>query len=251
MTTPKTTPNDEQNHTIITSADELLRRYAAGERDFRGADLTEATLTEATLRGADLTEATLRGADLTEATLTGADLYRADLTGADLTEADLTEATLTGAGLYRADLREADLNRADLRGADLYRADLYRADLRGADLYRADLRGADLRGADLRGAKNPPSSSHDFLAEILRQAASTDYERRSVAGLVLISPNWCWEDFGRVSQAHWSPEVRAWIAATLAPWPALVTLAQRYGVIERDAHATDEKATNNATNEEA
>ena len=68
-----------------------------------------------------------------------ADLREADLHGADLRGADLREADLHG-----ADLRGADLREADLHGADLREADLREADLHGADLYGADLHGADL-----------------------------------------------------------------------------------------------------------
>ena len=88
----------------------------------------------------------LGGADLSEADLSGADLRGAYLGGADLSEADLNGADLRG-----ADLREAYLNGAHLRGADLSRADL-----RGADLREAYLNGAHLRGADLWGAENVP-----------------------------------------------------------------------------------------------
>jgi hypothetical protein len=94
--------------------DELLTAYAAGERDFVGANLTRAILTWANLSGANLSEATLRGANLTGATLRGADLYKADLTEASLREADLYKADLSG-----ATLRGADLTGASLTGADL------------------------------------------------------------------------------------------------------------------------------------
>jgi|SRR5579859_256293 len=93
--------------------------------------------------------ADLYGADLREANLYGANLRGADLYGADLREANLREADLRGADLYGADLREANLREADLRGANLYGANLYEA-----DLYGANLRGANLYGADLRGAKD-------------------------------------------------------------------------------------------------
>ncbi len=56
---------------------ELLTAYAAGRRDFSGANLSDATLRDADLRGADLSGATLR-----DATLRGATLSRADLSGA-------------------------------------------------------------------------------------------------------------------------------------------------------------------------
>jgi hypothetical protein len=94
--------------------DELLRRYAAGERDFRRANLYMADLRGAYLSGTNLYMANLRGANLS-----GAHLYMADLS--------------------EADLSRADLSGADLRGADLYMADLYMADLRKAHLSRANL----------------------------------------------------------------------------------------------------------------
>ncbi len=66
---------------------ELLTAYAAGRRDFSGANLSDATL-----RGADLSGATLRDADLRYATLRDADLRGADLSGATLSRADLSGA---------------------------------------------------------------------------------------------------------------------------------------------------------------
>ena len=94
----------------------------------------------------------LRGADLSDANLSDANLRGADLSGTGLSDANLSGANLRGADLSDADLRDANLRGADLSGADLRGADLSGADLRGADLSGADLRGADLRGADLRGA---------------------------------------------------------------------------------------------------
>ena len=108
---------------------DLLKRYAAGERDFHGADL----------RWADLRRADLCWADLRCANLRGANLRGANLRWADLRGASLSEANLRGADLYEANLREASLCCANLRGANL----------RGANLREADLGEADLRGADL------------------------------------------------------------------------------------------------------
>ena len=56
---------------------------------------------------------------LIEANLRGADLREANLRGADLRGADLREANLREADLRWADLREANLREADLRWADL------------------------------------------------------------------------------------------------------------------------------------
>jgi len=59
---------------------------------------------------------------------------RANLSDANLSDADLRGANLSDADLRGANLRGADLRGADLRGADLRGADLRGADLRGADL---------------------------------------------------------------------------------------------------------------------
>ncbi|EHX9519282.1 pentapeptide repeat-containing protein [Salmonella enterica] len=91
------------------------------------------------MRGANLCDADLFGANLRGANLRGANLCDADLRGANLCDADLRGANLCDADLFGADLCDADLRGADLRGANL----------RGANLCDADLRGANLRGANL------------------------------------------------------------------------------------------------------
>ena len=93
--------------------------------ELKGADLTEAVLSQANLVGVDfsfsnLESADLRGANLSEAFLRKAYLVKADLRMAKLHEADLTEANLIGARVSdelddAASLEGARLpNRADL-----------------------------------------------------------------------------------------------------------------------------------------
>ena len=77
-------------------------------------------------------------------------------------------------------------NGADLSGADLFGADLRRADLSGANLSRADLSRADLSRATINW------NSHALIAELLRQSAVDDIEKRKIAGLIAISTDWCW-----------------------------------------------------------
>ena len=164
----------------------------------------------------------LRYADLRGADLSGAYLPAANLCGADLRETCLQYACLQYADLRRADLRRADLRCADLWGADLRGADLRRANLRGADLWGADLRSANLRianlwGADLRCANLRGAilnwSSRDLIAAILLSEAGTHLARRSLAGLMLVSRDWCWKDF--MALKH--PET-AWAIEVLTPY---------------------------------
>ena len=120
-------------------------------------------------------------------------------------------ADLRGADLRGADLQEANLQRASLQGASLQGANLYRANLCWANLYRANLCWANLCWANLYGAKMN-WQSHNLIAELLRRAAGSYPEKRKVAGLVLISRDWCWENF----QKHCgSDPLFAWAIETL------------------------------------
>jgi uncharacterized protein YjbI with pentapeptide repeats len=123
-----------QKLTSLTMAPEqLLNQYAAGERNFRGLNLSYQIL------GA---------VDLMRADFSGAKLDHIVLEGANLTRVNFSKADLSGANLRRAELIWANLQGANLRGANL----------RGADLSGADLGGADLSGADLGGAILPDGS---------------------------------------------------------------------------------------------
>jgi hypothetical protein len=82
---------------VVMTAEELLERYASGERDFSGVDLREARLSRA-----DLSEINLSGADLIGANLTGANLTGARLMEAELLEARFDYVNLTGANLRNA-----------------------------------------------------------------------------------------------------------------------------------------------------
>ncbi len=189
MESEETTETQSQQPTHVSSAKDLLARYAAGERIFRFAHL-----------------------------------YRADLVGANLNSANLGGANLGG-----ANLRGANLRGANLRGANLYGANLRGADLYGANLGYADLGYANLYGANLRDAKNIPTSSHDAIAEMLRRAAGSRYDRRQIAGLVLISRDWCWSDFRRIALAHWSLGLRRWVVETLSAYgPQFVEMFVAY-----------------------
>lgn len=108
------------------SAQELLERYAAGERYFASAALPGA-----------------------------------DFSGKELVEINLQGAYLIDAKFRNADLRSANLQRANLRGSDLQQAKLLNTKLRDADLQDANLAettgllAGQLGGANVCGAKLP------------------------------------------------------------------------------------------------
>ena len=115
--------------------DDLLARYAAGERDFSRAHLPCADLRDADLAGASFRGAYLPCADLRGAGLKGTDLGGACLVGAYLPHASLGDANLTGADLTGARLRggpiEEELPKIRLLG----RAVNLGADGRGRTLW--------------------------------------------------------------------------------------------------------------------
>jgi uncharacterized protein YjbI with pentapeptide repeats len=141
----------------VMDHEELLRRYAAGDRLFPNAllvhpNLVGALLTGANLDGAHVIPGDLAGVNLDGASLVGAYLANVHMPGARLVGANLRGAALMDAHLRGANLAGADLARARPLGADLREANLCCAKLGWADLERADLSGAQLDGADLAGA---------------------------------------------------------------------------------------------------
>jgi uncharacterized protein YjbI with pentapeptide repeats len=127
---------------------ELLERYASGERNFGDVDLRGAQLDGVILSGVQL-----RGADLGGASLNGANLWGADLTGAQLENASLSGTDLRRARLVGANLRGADLSEALLVSANLRGALLRGTNLRGANLYCAQLSAAEQQVAVGAGAR--------------------------------------------------------------------------------------------------
>ncbi|MCU0540993.1 MAG: pentapeptide repeat-containing protein [Oscillatoriaceae cyanobacterium Prado104] len=105
---------------IKRNADDLIKRYEAGERDFRGVYLNGVkTLQNINLSGADLRDANLGSVDLRAANLSGANLENANLSSAELSQANLSGTNLTGTVLTDARLIRANLTNAILTNADL------------------------------------------------------------------------------------------------------------------------------------
>src|SRR5919199_1164249 len=239
------------------TVEELLKKYAAGERNFAGINLTEANLSGvnlsgANLKGANLSVANLSGANLSKTNLTGAKLNIARLSGAHLGGANLTDADLNVAYLVRVDLKratlpgaklaQANLRGAHLSGACLTEANLEQANLQGADLSRADLSGADLRGTELRQANLTQAvlSGADLSGVNLRWAILSgcnlrwaDLSEAKLSGADLSRADLCHANLLKASLVHADLSnaylIRAdWIGADLTG--ATLTGAKLHGV---------------------
>ncbi|MBA2747499.1 MAG: pentapeptide repeat-containing protein [Tatlockia sp.] len=120
------------------TAEELLVRYKAGERNFAGIELIQSEGvpldSSIDLEGAILRDINLRGAYLRQADLTEADLTGADLFGAFLELARLKRAIVKDANLYSANLSWCNLTQADLRGTNLAHMNAYHATFCGANI---------------------------------------------------------------------------------------------------------------------
>jgi uncharacterized protein YjbI with pentapeptide repeats len=99
------------------TAEELLQRYATGERDFSGVDLSGVSLSEASLSEINLTNADLSSTDLTGIDLTGADLNGSNLMYSKLRGAKLIGCKFNGTNLLEVEWRTTDFTNVNLSGA--------------------------------------------------------------------------------------------------------------------------------------
>lgn len=148
---------------IPITIDELLERYAAGERDFTpfGIEYTERDLKGVNLSGATFGIRTMEfvavwdEVDFSKANLSGAWLDKRSIENANLRGANLSKASLYQAGLCNSDLRGADFREASLMYTDLRYAKVDGADFRGANLSEARWHGTRLTNVNFKGAIDP------------------------------------------------------------------------------------------------
>jgi uncharacterized protein YjbI with pentapeptide repeats len=206
--------------------------YTHGGESLVGENLVGVCLDGASLRRANMVGVCLRGASMVGATFDNANLDGAGLDVANLVGATFDNASIRGARFVSANLRGTSMAGADLRGANFciammdgvrfFGADIRGANFDGADLCGANFDGAVLDGAILDGAIIDGTSidgaklslvSHDLVAEILRRAAGDDVEKRMIAGLVLLSRDWCWSRFEKIEHPQ-----RQWAIDTLVKY---------------------------------
>jgi uncharacterized protein YjbI with pentapeptide repeats len=157
-------------------ARKLLKRYAAGERNFAGV-----TFSSSMLDGKDLQEINLSEADLTGVNFSGSNLSHANLSGAKMLCVNLTNTNLSYANLRGVDLSGANCIETDFSNAILTDAILTAAVFDGANLYRTAIGGnAKMIKTDFRGAKNFPPLGEGILV----------YKTWREDGSFFEGPNW-------------------------------------------------------------
>ena len=104
-----------------TSREELVRRYASGERSFPETDLSDADLTRVTLDGASFESFSwFFDANFDGASLRGTCFRECNVKCASFRLADLTGASFELAAVEAADFSEAKLEGARFVGATCY-----------------------------------------------------------------------------------------------------------------------------------
>ena len=193
------------------TAEGLLERYAAGERDFSGISIRGANLILTDLREINLSNANMRGIKLIAANLYGANLSGAKLEGADLTSADLSRANLANADLNGCQLVGTNFCEANLSGAGFWNACLDGAAFVGANLQRAKLvelysclgtnfTKADLRECRIEGTSGSRSfDSANLLGAIEFIPNKTDIFCKTIMPDGSIRNDGCWPDVAELS----------------------------------------------------
>jgi uncharacterized protein YjbI with pentapeptide repeats len=188
------------------SPEELLKQYAAGQRQFSQA--TPPHCTGASLNGVDLSGSQLARARFDRAKLSGANfqqahLQQANFSASELSLAEFSRANLSEVNFGKAVLERADFTDAQLQGADFSGADLKEAQLRQVVATRVNFNRADLRRSVLIGSNFEQSNFHsadlgnaDLSAANLSHAdlRQTNLSRANLQGANLQGANLRWAD---------------------------------------------------------
>lgn len=135
----------KSDSTRVITPQQLLDRYAAGERRFPGLVIVRADLRNQDLRGINLSYRDIKQrlrfrphlpkANLSGANLEGSSLISINLRGGNLSNINFSESVLRGANFTDVNLRGANLLGADIEGVNFTRADLTGARIEEHSLY--------------------------------------------------------------------------------------------------------------------
>ncbi|PHM06045.1 pentapeptide repeat-containing protein [Nostoc sp. 'Peltigera malacea cyanobiont' DB3992] len=145
----------DQKHSLIRNI--AIAFAATGGTSFRGADLTNANFTQATLKSTDFRKAILicscwHQAKMLDRVRPGSTYLQSSQVGQLLVTGQGQDKNFDREKLRGVNLKEANLADASFIGTDLSEANLQNADLSRAKLKQTQLDGTNLTGATLTGA---------------------------------------------------------------------------------------------------
>ncbi|CDM94576.1 Rid family detoxifying hydrolase [Limnospira indica] len=128
---------------------ELLDRFAEGERDFPGVDLSDTNwpasdLSEINLEGADLSNSELKNM-----TFDNANLKNCNFSGSTLQFVEFVNADLTNACFIKSDLSDIDFSGADLTGVQFQESSRF-SDI---NMAKAIIKNVNFSGINMTGIK--------------------------------------------------------------------------------------------------
>ena len=128
---------------VKISAEEVIKAYSSGRKDFGLKDMSMQDLQKA-----DLSESKFHSSKLVRTNFQGADLSRTSFS-----ESDVRQAMLRNADLTRSLFKSCNLEGIDLRGANLSYANFKKTKLKGANLCGANLSHSNLTQEQLEEVK--------------------------------------------------------------------------------------------------
>jgi len=155
--------------------EELLSRYAAGERKFGSADLRGLDLSGLNLSGIDFRSANLETTNLSRTNLSGAYMECTNLINTILVEANLRDCYVEG--FINCDLRRANLDQIRMIEAPIRNCNMEGVSMRNVDFgSEIGIRFVNLRNSVLTGTKG-----NYYLADVDLTGA-IGFDRHGVAG---------------------------------------------------------------------
>ncbi len=139
-------------------AEEFLKLYKEGQRDFPGADLSEMDFTCEDISNINLAGATLRKTTLCETNLANANFQNADLREVEITaetrgsNIDFSGANFEGTGMYEGIIEKANFSRANFKDASFAQFLMTNCNFNGSDFSNAWLSETDFSGGSFNGA---------------------------------------------------------------------------------------------------
>ena len=119
---------------VKISAEEILKSYASGRKDFGMKDISMQ----------DLQKAELSESKFHNSKLVRTNLQNADLSKNNFVNCDIRQAMLRNADLHKSIFKSCNMEGIDLRGANLKDASFRNVKLKGANLCGANLKGCNL-----------------------------------------------------------------------------------------------------------